>query len=273
MISPTYPGLLATDLDGTLAMGGIIGETERRAATALKEKGIPILVVTGRNPKSLRKVEGLWEVADELLFSSGAGLLESEDAEPVEQARLTARDVEEITAILTRAGEDYCVLNPIPENHRFSWKRLRPPGDNPDFDSRMDIYADWGCPVGLSPLPASQILVIRPPGLSPDSAMEKALSRWLVFHSSSPIDHRSVWLEVFPAGVNKGRALAAWCAVKGIAGNRVLALGNDFNDETMLSWAGMGRVVEGAPSALRARFLTRSFEAAAKEAMEVFQRS
>lgn len=273
MISPISPGLLATDLDGTLAVGGVIGTADRKAAVALKERGIPVLVVTGRNSKSLQKVEGLWDVADEVLFSSGAGLLAAEDAIPVEQTRLTSREVRDIVTILIKAGEDYCVLNPIPGNHCFSWRRHRPPRDNPDFDSRMDIYAEWGRPDDGSRLPASQVLVIRPPGMLPDQNLKTALAPWSVFHSSSPIDHKSVWLEIFPAGMNKGSALAAWCGANSIDRNRVLALGNDHNDETMLSWAGMGRVVEGAPQVLKARYPVRSFEAAAEEAMEMFQRT
>ncbi len=273
MISPISPGLLATDLDGTLAVGGVIGTADRKAAVALKERGIPILVVTGRNSKSLQKVEGLWDVADEVLFSSGAGLLAAEDAIPVEQTRLTSREVRDIVTILIKAGEDYCVLNPIPGNHCFSWRRHRSPRDNPDFDSRMDIYAEWGRPDDGSRLPASQVLVIRPPGMLPDQNLKTALAPWSVFHSSSPIDHKSVWLEIFPAGMNKGSALAAWCGANSIARNRVLALGNDHNDETMLSWAGMGRVVEGAPQVLKARYPVRSFEDAAEEAMEMFQRT
>ncbi|MCK5734837.1 MAG: HAD family phosphatase [Spirochaetaceae bacterium] len=272
----TPEGLLATDLDGTLAVEGVIGESERKSAALLRSRGIPILVITGRNPKSLEKVEGLWEVADEVLFSSGAGVLSSKDAQPLGMGRLTAREVAKITFILDAAGEDYCLLDPIPDNHCFSWKRHRQPEDNPDFDRRMGIYNFWGRPKSGVPGAASQILVVLPPGSSLHPDVEAALSPWSVFHSSSPVDHQSLWLEIFPSGMNKGSALAAWCASRGLSKERVLALGNDFNDEAMLSWAGMGRVVEGSPSALKARFPVLppagkgGFEAAVKEALENF---
>jgi len=66
--------------------------------------------------------------------------------------------------------------------------------------------------------------------------------------------------------------------MKNIDRERVLALGNDFNDEAMLSWAGMGRVVENAPQALKDRFTVLppagqgGFTAAAKEILELLQR-
>ncbi len=272
------PGLLATDLDGTLAVGGIINKTDLAAAESLKARGIPILVITGRNPKSMKKVENLWGVADEILFSSGSGLLTAPQALPTERARLSPGDVAEITAIVTDAGEDYCVLDPVPANHQFSWKCRRPHQENPDFVSRMNIYAEWARPDIGSPGPASQALVIFPPGITPGSGLKKALSKWSVFHSSSPIDHESIWLEIFPSGMTKGSALAEWCLMKNIDRERVLALGNDFNDEAMLSWAGMGRVVENAPQALKERFTVLppagqgGFTAAAMEILELLQR-
>jgi hydroxymethylpyrimidine pyrophosphatase-like HAD family hydrolase len=276
MNRPKPPGLLASDLDGTLAVDGFICPADRDAAGELKSRGIPLLVVTGRNPKSLEQVEGLWDVADEVLFSSGAGLLESEGAEPVGMGSLSAREVGKITAILDEAGEDYCILDPIPENHHFSWKRHRKALENPDFSRRMDIYKLWGRASGDIPVPASQILVVMPPGSSLSSDVEEALSPWSVFQSRSPVDHQSIWLEIFPSGMNKGSALSSWCENRNLENSRVLALGNDFYDASMLAWAGMGRVVEGSPQLLKSLYPVLppagqgGFQAAVKEALETF---
>lgn len=246
--------LLVTDLDGTLAVGGVISDSDLEAAKELKSAGIPILVITGRNLKSLNKVEKLWDVADEILFSSGSGLLSAPDALPVERARLSSAEVGAIVSILSDAGEDYCVLAPVPDNHEFSWRRFRPKLENSDFDNRMEIYAEWSRPEDGTHHPASQVLVILPPGVTPGPAVLKSLSPWSVFHSSSPIDSLSIWLEVFPAGMNKGTALADWCRSRNIDRDKVLALGNDHNDETMLSWSGVARVVAGAPEPLKEKF-------------------
>lgn len=245
--------LLVTDLDGTLAVGGVINVSDLEAARELKSRGIPILVITGRNLKSLNKVEKLWDVADEILFSSGSGLIAAPDARPIERARLSSAEVGEIVSILTDAGEDFCVLRPVPDNHEFSWRRFRPERENPDFDNRMDIYVEWSRPY-KEPQAASQVLVILPPGITPGTAVLESLSPWSVFHSSSPIDSRSIWLEVFPSGMNKGTALSDWCRKRNIDRTQVMALGNDHNDETMLSWAGVARVVEGAPELLKEQY-------------------
>ena len=115
MIPASPTALLATDLDGTLAVDGKIGVAQRLAAARLKSAGIPILVITGRNLLSLSRVDGLWTVADEVLFSSGAGLLSHPKGIPEERSRLPYGEVQAIVDILDGHGEDYCILNPVPD--------------------------------------------------------------------------------------------------------------------------------------------------------------
>ncbi len=266
--------LLATDLDGTLAVNGRIGQHNRKAAEQLKSLGIPILVVTGRNFESLGRVEGLWDIADTVLFSSGAGLWEHKDSIPIEKGRLSAEEVNEICSILDACKEDYCILNPIPKNHYFRYTRHRSPAKNPDFDTRMTIYRQWLRPDMEGD--ASQILVIRPVNQRIPVQLLERLSKWSVFHGSSPLDHRSTWIEIFPAGINKGQALARYCRENDIPDHRVLALGNDHNDESMLAWAGYGYVVASAPAEMRAMYTTlppaedNGFASAVQEALQLF---
>lgn len=282
MLPDSPRGLLATDLDGTLAVDDVICDDDLAAADNLRSAGIGVLVITGRNRYSLRAVGRLWDAADEVLFSSGAGLLEGPEGAGVERARLSGGDVECISGILDDAGEDYCVLDPVPLNHYFRWKVHRRRGENPDFDARMEVYAEWGRPAGDGggcagdAGGAGQVLVIRPPGEAPGLGLLDALSEWSVVFGTSPLDGESSWMEIFPRGLNKGSALERRCMEKGIARERVLVLGNDYNDCAMLEWGSRGRVVAGAPEALRAAFPVLppagrgGFAAAADEAVRLF---
>ncbi len=248
-------GVLASDLDGTIAVKGVIGAGEFRAAEKLRLAGIPLLVVTGRNSLSLQWVDGLRELADEILFSSGAGLQVASEALPRELHWLSAGEVQRIAGILNDFGEDYCILHRIPRSGNFSWVRRRP--ENADLDSRLKLYARWAKPLppgGVArafPEGAVHILVIRPSFPAPDSDLISALSEWSVFTGTSPLDHSSAWLEIFPAGVNKGGALSEWCARRGLSAGSVMALGNDYNDVPMLEWAAYPRVVGNAPDSLK----------------------
>lgn len=271
-------GMLATDLDGTLAVNGQISREDRAAAHRLRKAGIPLLIITGRNLRSLGRTPAIREVADVVLFSSGSGLLRAPDAMPEERHRLSGEDLRDISAILNSYGEDYCILDPVPMTHHFAWQRHRPAVQNPDFDARMAIYQEWARPLFSDSCSEGgcQVLIIRPPGLPVNPGLETALSRWSVFHSSSPIDHESMWLEVFPSGVDKGRALADWCREVGIPASEVMTLGNDFNDKSMLDWSGHPRVVGNAPADLRSSYATLppagqgGFEKAVEEALELF---
>ncbi len=276
MIAYSPRGLLATDLDETLAVNGSIANSALDAARRIKESGIPILVVTGRNYRSLLHVHRLWEVADSVIFSSGAGLWVNKDDLPQECARMGASDVLRIQRILDQAGEDYCILDPIPDTHCFRYRRHRPAADNPDFDRRMTLYRQWARRDSHEPGDATQVLMIRPANQEIQPSLLNRLSAWSVFRSTSPLDHRSTWLEIFPTGLNKGTALENYCQRKAIPRQRVLALGNDHNDESMLAWVGHGCIVAGAPEALTHRYKVLppanrgGFIAAAEEALKLF---
>ncbi len=203
------------------------------------------------------------------------GLLRGPNAAPEERGRLGAEDVVRITAILDRRGEDYCILNPIPDNHYFAWKRNRPAAENPDFNERRNLYSDWEREYDGRAADACQILVIRPGGMDSErseAALEEELAAWSTFKSASPLDSSSIWFEVFPFGVNKGGALALRCSEHNVPANRVMALGNDYNDVSMFAWAGRPRVVPNAPEPLRREYPVRSFEEAAGEVISLFAR-
>ena len=74
-----------------------------------------------------------------------------------------------------------------------------------------------------------------------------------VIRTTSPLDHRSTWIEVFPREVSKSQA-AAWLAARhGIRRGDVCAVGNDYNDRDLLEWAGSSYVVANAAPELRTR--------------------
>ena len=101
----------------------------------------------------------------------------------------------------------------------------------------------------------SQLLVVEPPDSeSVLGSLRAELSDLHVILATSPLDAASRWLEVFPAEVSKAKA-AAWLADRyGIAHAHSFAIGNDYNDVSMLDWAATATVVANAPPDLRARY-------------------
>jgi hypothetical protein len=85
-------------------------------------------------------------------------------------------------------------------------------------------------------------------------AVRQKLKGLTVIQTTSPIDGRSTWIELFPAGVSKGLT-AAWLAGElGIPRTCTLSVGNDFNDVDLLEWAQTRFVTANAPPELKQRF-------------------
>mgnify|MGYP001807295667 FL=1 len=61
------------------------------------------------------------------------------------------------------------------------------------------------------------------------------------------------YVEFLPVGIHKGRGLQILCETLGVRAEEVAAIGDYFNDQEMLEWAGYAGAMGGAPEALRAK--------------------
>lgn len=242
--------LFVTDLDGTLFNDAkTISARDMNTLVRLRSKGVVVAVATGRSIYSFYKALGHIDLkkellpVDYLLFSTGAGILDLKQEEIVRKLAISKPDVEAICACFGRAGYDYMVHKAIPDTHFFLYKSHG--HANPDFHKRIDLYQPFASPMQAGTMlyaSATQVLAVVPHGVSPDQivAWKSLLAGFSVIHATSPLDHRSAWIEVFHHKVSKSQA-AAWLAgVLQIPRNRVVAVGNDFNDQDLLEWAGQG---------------------------------
>ena len=61
------------------------------------------------------------------------------------------------------------------------------------------------------------------------------------------------FIEVLPAGVSKGAALAALADELGLVPEQIMALGDQYNDLEMIEYAGLGVAMANAPKPIRRR--------------------
>lgn len=61
------------------------------------------------------------------------------------------------------------------------------------------------------------------------------------------------YIEIMKAGISKGSALKTLAGKLGIDRAEVMAIGDSFNDISMLEWAGIGVAVGNAPDAVKAK--------------------
>ncbi len=254
--STSYPGLAISDLDGTLLQGnGVVSEADLAAFALLAERGIPRVIATGRSLFSARRVLQKNFPIDFLVFSAGAGVMDWQEQKLLRKRVIPAELVTRTIILLQQLKLDFMVHAPIPDNHRFHWHATG--NDNPDFNRRLDLYRGYTEPLdGKTPGEACQLIAISPD--NPEAAVWQQLQEELaplkIVRATSPLDDRSVWVEVYPPDTTKSSA-CAWLAERlNITRSNTLALGNDYNDLDLLRWAGESYVVENSPEELRQEF-------------------
>ncbi|MFK5951426.1 MAG: HAD family hydrolase [Desulfobacterium sp.] len=132
--------------------------------------------------------------------------------------------------------------------------------DNPDFYSRIELYKNLCRPMkkseGVDFGQATEILAIVPPAFGHEMAdrVQQALGDFSVIKATSPLDGKSIWIEVFNPLVSKSQVVA-WLAAKlGVNREDVVSVGNDYNDLDLLEWSGQGFVVANAPAEVQRGF-------------------
>ncbi len=243
--------LFATDFDGTLFRSdGSISSIDLDALSELRLQGAITVLATGRSPFSLnRALGGIRLPFDWQILSSGVGIVR-ETGEVEKSFGLCGSQVEEVRFFLDSQGFDYSLQGPFPDSH-ILYHGTRVP--HPDHFRRQSYYSGYTRPLSAFAGSASQFVVyLETDGASEaETVIRQALGEgFQVVRTTSPLDHRTVWVEVFPPGVNKGAGLEFLAEHHGIPRSRTAALGNDWNDAHLLESAGTPFVVQGSPPGL-----------------------
>lgn len=240
--------LVASDLDGTL-----LPETETAldpavfdAIRTLKQRGILFCAASGRSCSALRKLFA--PVADEIgyLAENGARVyLGSQLLDTVTMPRalctelvaeLTARDDCEVR-VNTTAGRYFIAEDAA----SLEWISRAEPVNAP-------VVADLDQTAGEITL----ITAITGGDIAVPAA--DLLPRWQ--DRIGALITGEHWLDFTAAG--KGPALEKLCGRLGIAAENVIAFGDNFNDVSMLEYAGTAFLMENACAELKRRFPRRS---------------
>ena len=271
--APALPvGLVATDLDGTLlGPDHTLGPRDAAALRRLGHAGVVRVVATGRSLKAAERVITPGFPVDYLVVSSGAGVLEWPSRRILGEHRFRAAEGERVTRVLGELGVDFMVHAPVPDDHCFRYVRAR--RENPDFERRISRYdqfatrwkpklADDGGGFAPDDAACQFVAIVGGDEAHIVDQARAALPGLEVVRSTSPLDGRSIWVEVRPPGVGKARAVACLAARHHLDAARTAAVGNDYNDVEMLAWSANAFVVGNAPAELRERFRVVSPNAA-----------
>lgn len=243
--------LVVTDLDGTLSDAGErVHPRTVRAVRALGDAGIPVLVATGRRPRTAALVleaAGLRGPAVMLDGSIGRDLRDGRAFHRVAFSPEAAATVLDAFAAggfqpclhVERPGVDI-VVGDRSSTHPGHLARAAPwvaRGD-PARTVRTDPVLSFTV-VGRNP---AQLSVVAAAVVAGDVG-SASVTPDLMYGGST--------LQVRPLGVSKWSGVLAFCVDQGLDSSRVLAVGDGANDVELLGAASIACVVAGgAPDAL-----------------------
>jgi len=254
--SQTIIKTVACDLDGTLLnKHSEIHPSDLNAFRVLGEMGVCRIIATGRSLYSFKQVIPDDFPIDYLILCAGGGTIDFKTKQVINSSVIPAEDVRRIASKLRSFKIDYQVRDVIPNDHFYKYERFFE--ENPDFDRLNSNYESFTEPIqAIEDLADASRIISIAPGPDYIEFFESFASDFGIIRATSPTDHRSVWMELYPHGVNKGRALSKLLRMNSLNLDETLGLGNDYNDIHFLDITGRSFVVDNAPQALKAKYET-----------------
>ncbi|HVC46093.1 MAG TPA: HAD family hydrolase [Terracidiphilus sp.] len=263
--------LVAIDVDGTLlpTFTQTISRRNARALKAAEDAGITVALATGRRQAyTAPLLEGLGLRAETPLITSNGAVTRTLGGEHLDRSYLSARAARGIcglarpfgTVVFTfdREGRGELVLEDMEQAHgRIALWVEANRGAIEVVKPLEDALADGEDPI--------QGMVAG--GVRQMRKAEKALeeSEWAAECECVLTEYGGRGLSILdllPPGVSKGWALERLAARLGIDRRETMAIGDNWNDEDMLEWAGQAVVMSNASRELRAMAKLRGWKQA-----------
>lgn len=242
------PRLVATDIDGTiLPHGGTVSARTRAALQQYTERGVDVVLVTGRPPRWLPPVVEATGLAGPTIAANGAMVVDAQTLEPIKVSAIAPDNVAEAVDRFSAVRTDAVFAIETPEELRVGpgFERVRTSG-------RREGLTPDEPPVTLARsidelLDAEDIIkiLVLSPESDPDELLEagRAEAGHAVSVTRSGVGRPL--LELGPHGVSKASTLAEYAHGRGIDRTDVVAFGDMPNDVEMLTWAGHGFAMHG----------------------------
>jgi hypothetical protein len=239
--------LIATDMDDTLLDEGLrIAPGNAEALRAAEERGIHVVLASGRAPKAMEPYArelGMDRRGGWLIAYNGASIRECAGLAEEWGARLSPE-----TAALAwdlAAAEGFAVQTYL---------------EGAILVSRPNEWTDWDGRVNGIPTPvvSREEFISEPrvkliiPGPAEGIAALLPKIRAALGARANCMTSKPFFLEILPPDADKGLALARLAAMHGVAREEVMAIGDAGNDLGMIRWAGVGVAMANATEEVRA---------------------
>jgi hydroxymethylpyrimidine pyrophosphatase-like HAD family hydrolase len=228
--------LIATDIDGTLIPPG--GEASARTLACLRaaeEADLPVVLVTGRPPRTARLIAEALGVRGPAICDNGALIVDLPTMRVLRDIRIDGGLASSLVADISAAIPDVV----------FAWER----GLEWGRDGAWPAFALGAAsgrmpggsigPVGPEVARGVSKLICHVAGADPDAVVED-VRHVLAGRAEVTTATRPPLAEITAKGHDKKEALEWLCTRMDIESGEVLAIGDGPNDLPMLLWAGRG---------------------------------
>lgn len=252
--------LVAIDLDGTLLTDTkTISDTNKKILAEAKARGVKIVICTGRPLIAIKNY--LTELnlldANDYSITFNGGLIQTNTGEILGKTAMSLEDVQHLRQLLTKIDLPMDVLSDAlcyqiataPEH----------PSIYPTLNKALTYVDKDAAELGETTLYNKVVSATDVDYLDQQIAKIPAedYDRFEIFKT------RANLLEFMPKGVTKAFGLSVLGEHLGILPNEMMALGDEANDLSMISYAGMGVAMENATDGVKsaANFVTRTNQA------------
>lgn len=249
-------GLIAVDMDGTLLnLEHRISEANQKALRDAARSGISLAVCSGRMPEEIDDYIADAGLSCWICGMNGCRVLDAPYGTLVEEHRM---QTEKALACVDLAMALDLEIYASAGTDSILWRVPADEGGRAWFRKKQEEGRSMR--VGEAALREAAATGINKLLMNGDPGPLAELARRV--RAMEGADVTSSWetnIEIMPAGVNKGTALAALAARLGIPREAVMAIGDQENDREMIAWAGYGIAMGNALPGIQAvaRFVTK----------------
>ncbi len=234
------------DLDGTLLnRQSEISERNKLCLKKLANKGIRVIVATGRPIESIRQIVGPVHSKDPVISLSGSMIHESMFGQPWE-----ALDIpfESVRAIIKTCEELDGVENILLDESEGFYALH----NNQDMEEFVGMYNKHPKIFSYDAIPDSAVLSLLVHSKDSRREIYDVLQEKYADDVHFTYFKQYPWIELSNAHANKGNAMDAVCRRLGLSVEEVIAIGDGANDLEMIAKAGLSIAMENADDEVKA---------------------
>ena len=243
--------LVVTDLDGTLWDGGErIHRRTRAALGELEDRRVPLLVATGRRPRSAAIALARSGLNPPAVLLDGALGRDLGDGRTFHEHAFSVDEAVAVLAAFDASRLSPCLYVERPEADVLLGPAPSTCQSHVDMLGRWAARADLGRAVAATPVYAFAVCGGEPVALRACAGLVEATGAGRASVTRDLL-HGGFTLMVRPLGISKWAGVLAYCDQQGLDSDRVLAIGDGENDVELLTGAAVSCVVsDGCEAAL-----------------------